>query len=82
MKRFVMVTLLLMFVCPQLSFAGTESAQFPSPNCSKAKIQSLGAGAIVKIHGPIRGDQYIITLDTNKMTFSALTEKMRQAGCF
>ena len=82
MKRFAILTLLLMFVCPQISFAATESAQFPSPGCDKSKIRSLGGKAITKIHGPIQGNKYLITLDTEKMSFSDLMDKLHEANCF
>jgi len=83
--KFILVTLVLFIFAFQLNvFAGNESASVMSKKCDKAKIEEFCGDALVKIVGPqdwggIKG--FIVTLDTAKMTFKQLTDKMVAAGC-
>lgn len=73
---------------------GTLSAQNPVPPkpvqqtstllsryCDESKIRLLADPALISIV-PNSATSYTITLDTAIMTFTDLTKKMQQAGCF
>lgn len=63
----------------------TSSALY-SPGCSQEQIKEMAGDALTKISKNQQwgndSEGYIVTLDTDKMTFADLSKEMMKAGCF
>lgn len=63
-----------------------KSSAIYSPGCTKEQIKQLAGDALTKISEQQNWDNhvegYIVTLDLNKMDFSALTTKMMKSKCY
>ena len=84
MKRLMMLTVAAAFVLPAAAQAKQESRAVLSNKCDVAKLKSLAGAALVKI-GPGPGGNakiHTVTLDTSKLTFQQLSQKMAKARCF
>jgi hypothetical protein len=69
---------------PATAQAKQESRAVLSNKCDVAKLRQIAGEALVRI-GPGPGGNakiHTITLDTSKLTFQQLTQKMVKAGCF
>ena len=69
---------------PGAALAANQTSALMSPKCDADKLKKLAGDALVKIGPNASGAKniYDVTLDTAKMKFSALTQKMIKAGCF
>ncbi|MEJ2122553.1 MAG: hypothetical protein P8Z76_18000 [Alphaproteobacteria bacterium] len=85
MKKTVILTAVATaLLLPAAAQAKQESRAVLSNKCDAAKLKSIAGGALVKI-GPGPGKNakiHTVTLDTSKLTFQQLTQKMAKAGCF
>jgi hypothetical protein len=85
MKRTVILTAIAAaLVVPAAAQAKQESRAVLSKKCDAAKLKAIAGPALVKI-GPGPGNNatiHTVTLDTSKLTFQQLTQKMTKAGCF
>jgi hypothetical protein len=85
MKKTVILTpVATALLHPAAAQAKEESRAMLSNKCDAAKLKSIAGGALVKI-GPGPGNNaktHTVTLDTSKLTFQQLTQKMAKAGCF
>lgn len=59
-----------------------QTSAIMSPKCDEAKIKSLAGDALKEIKKASWKGGYNVTLDTSKMTFSQLTQKMQKEGCY
>lgn len=66
-------------------WAAQETSTISSPKCDEAKVAALAGDALVKIE-PAKWDgslpAFIVTLNTDKLSFGKLAEKMKTAGCY
>ena len=85
MKKTVILTAIATaLLLPAAAQAKEESRAVLSNKCDAAKLKTIAGGALVKI-GPGPGNKaniHTVTLDTSKLTFQQLTQKMAKAGCF
>lgn len=58
-----------------------QTATLSVPHCDENKVRLLANNALITIVAN-NATSYTITLDTAIMTFTDLTKKMQQAGCF
>ena len=70
---------MVLFAAPAL--AGEETNAVASPKCDADKIKELGGDAVVKVEKGAWEGGYNVTLDTDKLTFAGLIEKLVDAGC-
>lgn len=68
------------------SHAQVVSTAVMSPNCNEAQLKEIAGDALVSItenqswDNEVKG--FIISLDTNKMSYSDLIKKMQDKHCF
>lgn len=85
MKKSLIVALLLALSSTP-SFAKETASAIYSPNCTAKQLKEMAGDALVKISknqawsNDTKG--FIVTLDTDKMSFADLAKKMQKAGCF
>jgi len=80
--------LLIFLICfsNAICAANSDSSAILSPNCSEADIKAIAGDALLSISknqswgDEVRG--YIVTLDTDKLSYSELAGKMNKKGCF
>ncbi len=67
---------------PTVAIAKVDTRAMLSKKCDAEKLKQLSGGAITAIKPGPGQDIYTVSLDTAKMTWAALTQKMVKAGCF
>ncbi len=70
---------MVLFASPAL--ADEESAAVASPNCDAERIKELGGDGVVKVEKGEWEGGFNVTLETSKLTFAELIEKMAEADC-
>ena len=77
----IMILSLLSFVFPAAGLAKEETSAVASPKCDMEKLKKIGGDAIVKIEKGSWEGGFNVTLNTDKMTFNDLIQKMVAEGC-
>lgn len=84
MKKMICLSVLLVLAIVTYVFAKPETNAVMSNKCDEAKIRQITGEALIKIEpqdwNGVKG--FIITLETDKMTFAELAQKMQAAGCY
>ena len=64
-----------------IAFAAEKTQAVASPKCDMEKVKKIGGKAVVKIEKGAWDGGYNITLNTDKLTFSELLQKMVKEKC-
>jgi len=84
MKKIFLIIVILFLASTTYVLAKPETSAVMSNKCDEAKIKQIAGDALIKIDpqdwGDVKG--FLVTLETDKMTFADLTKKMQEAGCF
>jgi len=64
------------------ALAAAEASSVMSPKCDADRLGELAGDALISIEAGTAENIWVITLDTDKMTFEALLQEMISAGCF
>lgn len=70
----------LVFSGPAL--AAAEASSVLSPKCDADQLGQIAGDALVSIEPGTAENIWVITLDTDRMTFEELAQEMVSAGCF
>jgi hypothetical protein len=85
MKKFFITLFIFIFAITTLVLAKPETSAVMSNKCDEAKIRLIVGDALIKIEPQDWGNGvkgFIITLETDKMTFAQLAQKMNENGCY
>jgi len=83
-KSIILSAMLVVLVLPVAAQAASETKAMLSIKCSVEQLKKIIGDALIKIGPNASGNPKIfnITLNTEKMTFQQLTQKMVAAKCY
>jgi len=83
-KSIILSAVLVVLVLPVAAQAASDTKAVLSNKCSVEQLKKIIGDALVKIGPSASGNPKIfnITLNTEKMTFQQLTQKMVAAKCY
>lgn len=85
MKKIIVFLSFFILAITTLVLAKPETSAVMSNKCDEAKIRQIAGDALIKIEPQDWGNGvkgFIITLETDKMTFAQLAQKMNENGCY